>query len=356
MKAKIAVLSLFFTAVLVWPIGASAQEKKAAGPTVGGFIQTWYVLDDSDNLSVDNTFRIRRARAFVRGDATPLVSYYLLAEFAGSSATLQNAEIHLKFDPMATLRVGQMKYKFTREGFESAAAMPFITRANVVEAVWIQAGRSGGAGRDIGVELMGKTKSPIGIEYALAVYDGNGPNTTDNNNNKDIFGRLILTPTPGLEIGGSFFTGKEGTTTKLDVQGWGLDAQFTRGPIRVRGEYVKGEFDNATGAATEPEGWYIMAGYKVLPNLELLARYDFVDLNTNAAAQEIDQFTIGFTYEFKKGTRFMVNYIFRDADSGVSSASLFATRPQALGTTIASGNVVGGQFGDVFLVQLQVSF
>jgi phosphate-selective porin len=343
----------------MWPVMGSAAEKKAEGPKIGLGLQAWYVLDDSDGLSVDNTFRIRRARIFVSGSVTPLVGYSFVGAFEGSSAVLQNAEIHLKFDPMATLRVGQMKYKFTREGNESGYAMPFITRANVVESVWLNAGRTGGAGRDIGIELMGKTKSPIGIEYALAVFNGNGPNKTDDNNSKDIFGRLILTPAPGLEIGGSFFTGKEqvgSPAVKRDVEGWGLDAQFTRGPIRVRGEYVKGEFDNATGAATEPEGWYLLGGYKVLPNLELLARYDFVDLNANAAAQEIDQFTIGFTYEFKKGTRFMVNYIFRDADSGVSTASLFATRPQALGTTIATGNLTGGQLGDVFLVQLQVQF
>ncbi len=355
MKAKLTVLFLLVGDVLLWPVMGAAAEK-VEGPKIGLGLQAWYVLDDSDGLSVDNTFRIRRARIFVSGSVTPLVGYSFVGAFEGANAVLQNAEIHLKFDPMATLRVGQMKYKFTREGFESGYAMPFITRANVVESVWLQAGRVGSSGRDIGIELMGATKAPIGIEYALGVFNGNGTNTTDNNNNKDIFGRLILTPAPGLEIGGSFFSGKEGTAPKLDVQGWGLDAQFTRGPIRVRGEYVKGEFDNATGLATEPEGWYLMAGYKVLPNLELLARYDFVDLNTNVASQEIDQFTIGFTYEFKKGTRFMVNYIFRDADSGVSSASLFATRPQALGTTIASGNVVGGQFGDVFLVQLQVQF
>lgn len=363
MRTKLAVVSLFslfVAAVLLAPVFAqAAEEKKLAGPKVGGYIQAWYVLDDSDNLTVDNTFRVRRARLGISGDATPLVSYGLMAEFAGSSAALLDAVIILKFDPMATVKVGQFKYKFTREGFESSADRPFIFRMNSVERVAVDLGDSeGGSFRDIGIELGGKTKSPIGIEYAIAVFNGNGINKTDNNNNKDIVGRLIITPAPGLEIGASVLSGKEGTTVKRDQTAWGLDLNWHRGPIRVRAEYVKGDFDSATvGAADiEPEGWYVLAGYKVLPNLELLAAYDVADLDSNQPNREIKTFTIGATYEFKKRTRLMVNYLFRDADSAVTGTMNFATNVSRVGTTAGTGGISGGQIGDIFAVQLQVAW
>jgi phosphate-selective porin len=337
---------------------AQAAEVKPTGPKVSGYIQAWYAFDDSDNLSVDNTFRIRRARLGVSGTITPLVAYKFSTSFEGSSGSLRNAEIHLKLDPLFNLNVGQFNYQFTREGYESSSKRPFILRQNVITHLAEDLGRVGSGHRDVGVEIYGESKAPFGFRYALAVINGNGRNKTDDNNTKDIVGRMILLPAKGLEIGGSFFTGKEqqGSPAKgVDVAAWGLDLDYHQGPFRVRAEYVAGEFDNPTGPSAEPEGWYVLVGYKVTPKFEILAAYDTLDFDKNLSDKTIDQFTIGATYEFKKGTRFMINYIFRDADRGVSPTALFATAPGQIGTTIKSGST-GSDLGNLFLVQMQVAF
>ncbi len=224
--------------------------KKPFGPVMSGFLQTTYAVDATDNAVPDNTFRIKNAALVPIGKVTPVVGYFIRFECGRPNCLLGNAELILDIDPMLHVSVGQFKHLYTFESRLLNFFLPFVDRAEAFEAL-APLGRVGLAGRDLGIELTGYSKQPISWGYGFEVVNGNGINRTDDNNNKDIIGRLWIEPVPGLQLGGSGWSGKEGTTTKLDVSGWNLYAHYNflgkRGPIRGAIEYLKQEFDNATG-------------------------------------------------------------------------------------------------------------
>jgi hypothetical protein len=331
--------------VHLWPL----QAKKAFGPVVTGFLQTTYAMDATDNVVPDNTFRIKNAALVLVGKVTPTVGYFVRFECGRPNCLLGNAEIILDIDPMLQVGVGQSKHLFTHESRLLNFFLPFVDRAEAFEAL-APLGRVGLAGRDLGIEVRGAGKQPISWGYGFQVVNGNGINRTDDNNSKDVVGRLWIEPVAGLELGASGWSGKEGVSPKLDVGGWNLYAIYNflekRGPIRGGVEYMKQKFDNATGPATKPEGWYAWVGYKVMPKLELLARYARFDQDSNAADKQLDSVTLGATYTFSGYTNLKVNYLFRDADKNYTTGLVNAT----------GAAIPGSDLGNLFIVQLQLKY
>ena len=340
---------------------AGAQEKPEYKPTVFGFMQLEYRLDDSGNLLVDNTFAARRVWFGAQGSVNPLINYNFLGAF-GSTTFFLNAFVDLRFDPMATVRAGQWQINFTYEGWQPSNTLPFITRSNVIQHIAANYGTEGGPVlRDIGLALRGAWKSNTPGGYEVGLFNGNGGNKTDNNGDKDLIGRAWITPIRGLLLGVSGLRGKEGpfgtSASKRDIIIWGLDLGFEYGALRGRAEYVAAKYKGTLGVAEErPQGFYFWTGYKVLPSLEPLARYDALNVNSEVQGQKIDNLTLGVTYTFKKGTHLMLNYLIRDADDTLNLTDLRNSEmvPAALGLTAGPG-LSARDIGNAFLAQLQVS-
>ena len=144
-----------------------------------------------------------------------------------------------------------------------------INRSQVVESLVARSGDVIGNqnGRDIGVLAGGNFslfKSPAGLEYGVGVFNGSGINTSDNNEHKDIVGRVVLHPFAGFSIGGSFYDGRytlAGQKGDSVRQRAGGDAAYVNGPFLFKGEYIHG-YD----ARVEKDGWYALAGYTIIPN------------------------------------------------------------------------------------------
>ena len=83
----------------------NAFEVKFRG-LVQGDGRMWF--GDRD-FPQNDTFLLRRVEPTIEGTWGSLVGFRLNAQFAGDSATINDAYIDLKFDPRATLRVGKAK-------------------------------------------------------------------------------------------------------------------------------------------------------------------------------------------------------------------------------------------------------
>ncbi|PJA99606.1 MAG: hypothetical protein CO128_03160 [Ignavibacteriales bacterium CG_4_9_14_3_um_filter_30_11] len=215
--------------------------------------------------------------------------------------------------------------------------------------------------RDIGVALRGAWEGNIPGGYEAGIISGNGGNKTDNNSNKDFYGRGWISPLKGLLVGVSGLGGKEGPfatfESKRGITIWGVDASFEYEAFRSRVEYLAANYNSTTGAAEEsPHGFYLWAGYKVIPSLEVLARYDELDINPDVSGQKINYITLGVTYTFIKGTHFMINYIIRNADDTLNLARMRNSEmvPAGLGLTTKPG-FSATNIGNILLAQLQVS-
>lgn len=364
---------ILFFAIHISIAQEKKEEKKEFKSKFGGYIEVWYLSDSSDlgPTGVDNTFGVRRGRISATGSVTDLVSYKIQAAFdnsltsktSGASTTtgtvkLWDAEIALGFHPLFSLKAGAFKFPFTLEGLEGTPARPLILRSESINAIAGKLGTVGEGFRDVGLQISGSYKEGIGLSYAIAIINGDGINNIDNNNKKDIVGRVTITPIEGLTTGGSIFRGSaenEGAAISQDERAWGLEAEYLLKAIglSLRGEYIIAKWENfdvvtsaaASGKRQEPNGWYLQAGYKIppLPALMAIARYEWYEVDKDTANSELKTTTFGLLYNFVGKTNLRLNYLIRDPDgSNIVTAQGSAAK--------------GDKIGNMLLLSLLVSF
>ena len=146
----------------------------------------WFFDKTLDN----DTITIRRARLGIDGKFAETTQYQLIGEFAGTSATLLDANIITTYSKELQLELGRFKTPIGLEQLQGDSSSLFFTERSVVSQLI--------PNRDIGVQLGGKLFDGR-ISYAFGVFDGTfdgGNNTTqsDNNDSKDIAGRIMFSP------------------------------------------------------------------------------------------------------------------------------------------------------------------
>src|SRR5256712_2550565 len=208
-------------------------------------LKAQYNADNTDRMpgtADENGFRIRAAELYVTGRLMPWSTYYMEVDFARQSEITLNSMYmdfytkdmeHVKglYPYLSQIRVGQFREPFGIEQGTSQGLLDFINRAyytdlSLVGGVDTQAGdpslnpfgKTNATGfmqqLDIGVQLIHKAPQlPLEPELQWAGINGAGRNFNDNNADKDLTGRLILTPTEGMKLyfagytGTAFFTG-----------------------------------------------------------------------------------------------------------------------------------------------------
>ncbi len=205
------------------------------------------------------------------------------------------------------------------ENLASSSKLEMIDRSQAVEAL-VARGKDiigNQNGRDIGIQIGGgflkKNGTPM-IEYRLGVFNGSGINIADTANDaKDIAGRLIFNPVKGLSFGGGYYGGY-GKANKPDAEGirqarnrLGFEASYVLSRFSIKGEYILGSDKDIDRA-----GWYVQTGYFVIPQkLQLLARYDLIDLNTSTANSTSISYVFGGNYNFNNWSRLQIFYTIR---------------------------------------------
>lgn len=202
---------------------------------------------------------------------------------AGVSGTeqLKDYWVRLSYIPFADLQFGQYKFAQALEGRTSSGELDFNNTALVTTALE--------ARRDLSLQVSG-SKIPVGpvqLEYAAALVQGAGQNNRDNNENKDLAGRVGLTvtdPNWTVFLGVSGYYGWETTVTATQFLGArnnvGLEGRITAGGFKLQGEFIQGQlepgnnynpwggtvldpasatFDNKT---SDPLGGYVAASYR----------------------------------------------------------------------------------------------
>lgn len=285
---------------------------------ISGLVQTEY--EGFEQKTVNNTFTLHRARLDIKGDINDNWSYEVYTEFAGTTPKLLDAYTSYKIVDELKFTAGQFKVPFSLESLIADSQLDFIDRSQVVNAL---AGRSTDIignqnGRDIGLQASGnfvKLNDHYLFDYAFGIFNGAGYDvTTDNNNHKDLAGRLGIHPIKNLTIAGDFYygvdpfivgTAKTATNNRRNRQG--VDGRYVFGRLAVQAEY-----DRGTDADIKRDGWYGQATYFVWPKrVQLAAKYDTYDPNEIVTDVRTNDFTGGVNYYFNDWARFTINYVER---------------------------------------------
>lgn len=306
----------------------SSSEKKAnfveAGSKIklAGYTQLRYRQFDEQG-KIDQ-FDIRRARLDIKGAISPRWNYRLQVEFA-NSVKLLDAYAEYKLNDYLNVTLGQAKIPFSLENLASSSKLDLIDRSQVVEAL-VGRGKDvigNHSGRDIGVQVGGtifKYEGRAFVDYKIGVFNGQGINTGDNNQHKDIAARLIFHPIKGLDISGAIYDGEANiasVNSKRDR--YGFDFNYSWQNLTFSSEYIHGE-----DGQKSKEGFYLQTGYYFLDKkLQIVAKYDTYDADKAVSDNTSTLYVLGATYNFNNNARFQINYTIKD-EQGISVDNNYA--------------------------------
>jgi len=244
-------LILLFTVVfLSIPFLTFAQGCMEAssdeGVNVVGYLQSQfeYQFNEDDN---ENSFTFNRARMGLVGNIPYDFSYYIMFEFSqfqNGPYLLDGFITYSRLAPYAKISVGKFKTPFSLEMNTPCQGLHTINRSSVVNALSFP-------GRDMGLLIGGHYEKFV--RYQLAITNEITNETfRDENANKTITGRVVVSPLDQISFGGSYKLGKTDITNEGEKRtrfAGELEIEYSN--LLVQAEYIEGkgffETDNLDG-------------------------------------------------------------------------------------------------------------
>ena len=304
-------------------ISMSAQEQKTSwinNVKLSGYGMTQYQMSTQKGAKT-NSFNLRLVRTSLEGRI--MNDFYWKAQIQlngntselGSSPRLVDLFAEWQKYDFAYIKAGQFKRPFTFENPMHPITQGFMSYSQPVNNLAGFSDRAGGHasnGRDIGVQLQGdllKTSSgrPL-LHYQVGVFNGQGINVKDVDQQKDLIGGLWVMPIKGMRIGAFGWTGsyaRKGTWTETDGAGnavektgvrslgqrrYAISADYVQNDWTFRTEYVHstgkafktryqkssdGNDCTLSGNGDKADGYYALVIAPVIKNkVHAKARYD----------------------------------------------------------------------------------
>ncbi|MFH1313154.1 MAG: hypothetical protein ABIJ00_07965 [Candidatus Eisenbacteria bacterium] len=304
-----------------------------------GLVQTRYV----DVRDEDATFFAKAARLGARVNVTDKVSVEAMFELAGEPNMLEAVvDYALPWGGLHAM-VGQFKLPFGFETQISRFDLEAMDRSLVISHLWYN-GVSHPYLRDVGAQIAGRYKI---FEYKLGAVNGVGYNYTpdpdgdgmqafpswgrDNNNSKDIVGRIGAGIPMFAGLGFSLYEGKWPVDYSPQVcnenrSAKALDIFLDTGKMLFQYEHVwaQGRLSDAgiaapgglgAGSALPSEwqgskygGYYIVLGYRVNALIEPVFKVDMCDPDKDTDTDRLKDTYLGVNLNFERKARFQVFY------------------------------------------------
>jgi hypothetical protein len=264
---------------------------------LSGFGRVRYAWDATPGKP--DGFTVAQARFGISGDIATLFSYTFSLEATNGDPENKKMLYDLYIDTTIIrnfkIRLGQFKYPFGLEQTTPDADLELINKAEVVNNLVKPT-------RDIGVQVSRELAAAwLQPNITLALVNGSGSNSDDENDRKTFIGRLTLTPLNGLTIGASFY---DGTTAVADRKTRsGFELKYENNRLLAKGEYISGK-----DKALEKAGYYLTLGYTILPKTVVLLRYDWWNPNRDIKDLDVSRVTFGVNYFFNKNVLLRTNY------------------------------------------------
>ncbi len=159
-----------------------------------------------------------------------------------------------------------------------------------------------------GIQILGNAYvADWSIQYYGYFTNGRGPkpDEKDNNANKGIGGRFIITPPSDIfDFGVSYYSDQDGNSYHTEQQAIGLDCA-----LRYSNFFLEAEFIHSSGEKVDTNltpvgnfqkmtGYYFQGAYKLFDKLTPFARYDFFDPDNSLDKNGEVDITIGINFSF----------------------------------------------------------
>jgi len=327
--------------VLLGMISISANSQgctSGGGDLIGvhGFIQPQFNYNlngnDANGASMNHSeFTFNRARLGVVGTIPYDIDYYLMLEFSSFKTPQKTPHLldgyvsYTRFAKWAKITLGQFKSPFSLEQNTACSGLYTVNRSDVVNQL-------AGPQRDLGVLISGGHDS-LFVEYSLGIMNGSGMNVVDDNNNKNVVGRVVLNPFNNFKIGGSFKVGKINPTDPNEdlnnIYRLAAEVQYKMGGLLLQTEYIHGidvlnsasqvpiyggcggivGFETKNAGTYTKSGLWAMASYMTPWNLEPVVKFDTYNSDHGVAGKRTNYMTVGLNYYVNDYSRIQINYV-----------------------------------------------
>lgn len=352
MLKNVLMVSLFVASSTV----ATAQVKLpewVSNVKLSGYGMTQYQWVDQEG-SKANSFNLRLVRIALEGRIVNDFYWKMQLQVNGNTTNLGSSprivDCFAEWQKYTFFRVkvGQFKRAFTFENPLHPITEGFYSYSQAVSKLSGFSDRSGeqaSNGRDIGLQLQGDfLKNNSGrnlLHYQVGVYNGQGLNTKDVDQQKDIIGGLWVMPIKGMRIGAFGWTGsyaRKGTWTETDGAGtevthtnevrslqkrrYAISAEYLVDDWTFRSEYIHNTgfgFKNTYQKGTEDceintangnkaDGYYAAVIAPIVKNkLHAKARYNLYRANGEWNKANT-MYEVGLDYEFAKNFQINAEY------------------------------------------------
>ena len=345
-------MTLAFMAIA---LTANAQEKTTIevpqwvkNIKFSGYGMLQYQGTDQEGAE-SNTFNLRLARFILDGK---IGDFDWRAQIQGTNAkgpaepTIQLVDLYAEWRkyPEFKVRAGQFKRAFTYENPTHPITQGWRAYADVINNLsgfGDRTGEKSSGGRDIGVQISGDLfPNAYGrrlLHYQVGVYNGEGINSKDKENKKDIIGGFWVMPIKGLRIGAFGWTGTRGEMsstyhyleefldenneikTRLKSQSmtvqsarknrYAISAEYSQDEYMFRAEYLHSQgWGSNLNFGDKADGWYVFGIVPIIKGkLHAKARYQTYR-NQKEWSTSVNQIECGLNYYFTKNLEMHLEY------------------------------------------------
>ncbi|OYD17250.1 hypothetical protein CH333_01545 [candidate division WOR-3 bacterium JGI_Cruoil_03_44_89] len=261
-----------------------------------------YTYEQEDTDTKKNEFAVKRGYLRWEHQFTDKIKSRVTLDFFSSDKDPHGAGLKLKdtyVDLKYLIPEGKIKAGLQKTYFGLIYDWDYLTIQKALEDKEKLV-----SSRDYGISIGGNIPNGFG-EWNLEIVNGEGYKKTGGDLNTELayLGNIRIIPIPGITVGASVLNenAKESPYEKrLPTVGMGRVAY---GPIDVWLEYLwtdRGDKDNPTNS----QGYMVMPILKdVLPNLDIIPRYDHWDPNTDEEDDGPTRYILGFNYHFVKASK-----------------------------------------------------
>ena len=337
-------IALFMFSLFAFTL-ANAEEKAKlfSKPKLSGYAILQYQYS-SQHEAESNSFNLRMVRLSLDGRILGDFAYKLQGQINGNTSTLGDsprlvdAYVEWQKLPFLKIKAGQFKRPFTFENPMNPIDQGFMGYSqNIMKLAGFndRVGEHSSNGRDIGVQLQGdllKTRAgrPL-LHYQIGVFNGQGINTKDVDNQKDVIGGLWVMPVEGLRIGAFGWTGSyarkgDDGVKSLAKRRYAISGEYVVDDWTFRSEYIHStglgfstvynqssdtkKDDVNYAAGDKADGFYALAIAPVIKKkLHVKARYDTYRPRAEWGTSKT-YYEVGVDYIFVKNLQINLEYAF----------------------------------------------
>ena len=329
---KVLIAALMMGAAL----SSQAQNEWFQNIKFSGYGMVQYQASDKDGAE-NNGFNLRLVRMALEGRAHEDFYWKAQMQINGNAfdtkadgkknnMTIRLVDLFGEWQKYEFFKVkaGQFKRPFTFENPMHPITQGFMSYSQNVSKLAGFADRTGehaSNGRDIGLQFQGDfLKNAEGrnlLHYQIGAFNGEGINTGDADNRKDIIGGMWVMPVKGMRIGAFGWTGSRAGVGEKNR--YALSGEYTQDDWTFRTEYIHSQGWNAAHTSDKADGYYALCIAPIQKNkMHVKARYDlYREANSwNGFINDANQFVggaktlyeIGADYLFTKNLQINVEY------------------------------------------------